>query len=120
MLSQSSQIKCTACGECCSRECKAKVGNLCAVHPSIIGGEDKASGRRSKRCGWSPVRITLDGSTGVACPPVMDVVERLTGERPAVERGPKSGVLFIKDYSNLSWAGLTDFDRLLRMEIRES
>jgi hypothetical protein len=87
------------CGQCCYNSCfnKDKVRKICAVHPSIIGVE-KARKSRSYLCDLDPVGVSLELS--LACPPVADVIERLTGERPLEDASmfERDGiVLFIRD-----------------------
>lgn len=93
------EIKCVACGRCCNDICPYKKGNLCEVHPSIVG-EDK----RPEACSWDPVKIVLDA--GMACPPVADCIQKLTGQRPASNGNcmpyinyPVDGIEFFEPFS---------------------
>jgi len=71
-----SNISCTACGGCCPDVCTHKKGNLCDVHPSIVG-EERARELRG-RCDISPLELF---SWGYYCPSVVEAIERELGIR---------------------------------------
>ncbi len=88
------EIKCTACGDCCPDSCALKTQQkTCAAHPTLVG-EEQAQKERGMTCIADPVYL---GVRGIACPPVLDIIEQITGITPETEILP-NGQRIIKGY----------------------
>jgi len=70
------EFDCTKCGNCCPKIGCHLVGNLCSVHPSIVG-EKVANEQRGFGCPNPPWAIA--GYWGFYCPPVLEAFQAETG-----------------------------------------
>lgn len=94
-----SNIRCTACGNCCPDYCKHKTPeSLCDVHPTIVG-EDQAAIKRGQSCHLPPFKII---TYRYLCPPVVELIEKETGVKaiPNEER-EAPGVVLIKNWDEV-------------------
>lgn len=71
-------ITCIACGNCCSSACEHKTGNLCHIHPSLIGKEEALT-QRGEGCEMTPAEAFFN--LGIYCPPVVEIIEKNHGLR---------------------------------------
>jgi len=95
------------CGLCCPPKCDRidQTKTLCTVH------EDPR--RKGVACDYSPIKLF---QWGIPCPPVLKVVEKLTGERPKIVKIPA--------YNESRWTGrmivyAPDLKRILGIPIED-
>lgn len=99
---QLSRVSCEpGCANCCPKTCRQLTPKrLCQAHPAVIGAESAAL-KRGMKCEVKPLEIM---SWGYYCPPIVKLLEMVTGAHAYEEIQPNGqhGIRNFKEFANIT------------------
>lgn len=112
LLEHRDEIACNACGDCCRgfvAPCQRLRGNLCSIHPKVMGGVDK---REQLKQGCNAHADPVEAmDIGYFCKPVDDYIFGKIGihiNKDMKRRGPTGTYIYVDRQ---------DLNRVFKMEI---